>query len=162
MPDAGVLVPYRAPAAPVILGWVTSDDDARRWASLPARPTDVALFDRWHAEPGVRPYLFVVDGSVVAYGEIWEDEDEDEAELARLIVDPAHRGRGVGRELVRALVGEARRLGWSDVWLRVDPDNEPAVRAYAAAGFVRTTAAEEATFNVGQPVAFVWLVDPGH
>ena len=96
----------------------------------------------------MRPYLFVVDGSVVAYGEIWEDEDEDEAELARLIVDPAHRGRGVGRELVRALVGEARRLGWSDVWLRVDPDNEPALRAYAAAGFVRTTAAEEATFNV--------------
>ena len=99
----------------------------------------------------------------MAYGEIWEDPDESEAELARLIVDPSKRGRGVGRRLATALADEALRLGWSDIWLRVVPDNEPALRAYAAAGFVRATTAEEGAFNIGQRVAFVWLRwDRGH
>ena len=155
--DPGVLVPFRPAEAEVILGWVASDEEAWRWASLSSKPTDVAMFERWHAEAGVRPYLLVAAGSTVAYGEIWEDPDEDEAELARLIVDPSKRGRGVGRTLVTALADEARRLGWSNIWLRVVPDNEPALRAYAAAGFVRATAAVEGTFNAGQPVAFVWL-----
>ena len=104
--------------------------------------------------------MLEVDGSAVGYGEVWEDPDEDEAELARLIVDPARRGRGVGRTLAAALLAEARRLGWSDVWLRVVPGNEPAIRAYAAAGFARATSDEERAFNVGQPVAYVWMRVP--
>ena len=143
-----------------VLMWVTSDDEARRWASLPARPMSLEIFDRWHAEPGVRPYLFEISGVAVAYGEIWEDPDEDEAELARLIVDPGRRGQGVGRALARALLAEARRLGWADVWLRVAPGNAPALRAYAAAGFARTNAGDEAAFNVCQPEAFVWMRAP--
>jgi ribosomal protein S18 acetylase RimI-like enzyme len=118
------------------------------------------MFKRWHAEPGVRAYLLAVDDEPVGYGEIWEDPDEDEAELARLIVDPARRGRGLGRLLATSLLGETRRLGWVDVWLRVAPDNEPAHRAYAAAGFRRATPAEESAFNANQPVEFVWLRAP--
>jgi ribosomal protein S18 acetylase RimI-like enzyme len=102
----------------------------------------------------------VVDGSIVGYGEVWEDPDEDEAELARLIIDPARRGHGLGRVMVRAFLAEARRCGWADVWLRVTPDNEPALRCYAAVGFTRATLEEEAEFNVGQPEAFVWMRAP--
>jgi ribosomal protein S18 acetylase RimI-like enzyme len=96
----------------------------------------------------------------LAYGEIWEDPDEDEAELARLIVDPAQRGRGIGHALATALLAEARRLGGVDVCLRVVPDNEPALRAYAAAGFARATADEDEAFNPGQPAAYVWMRAP--
>jgi ribosomal protein S18 acetylase RimI-like enzyme len=145
----------------VVLRWVTSDAEARRWASLPARPRDASVFDRWHAEPGLRAYLFTLNGTLVGYGEIWEDADADEAELARLIVEPERRGQGLGRWLVRELLAEARRLGWSDVWLRVAPDNEPALRCYAAAGFRRATQDEETSFNVGQPIDFIWMAGPG-
>lgn len=158
--SAGHLVPFQQAFADVVLGWVTSDDEARRWTSLPARPTSAEIFERWHAEPGVRPYLLVVESSVVGYGEIWEDPQEDEAELARLIVDPARRGRGVGRAIAAELTAEARRLGWSDIWLRVEPDNEPALRCYAAAGFVRASPDEEAAFNIGQPADYVWMRGP--
>jgi ribosomal protein S18 acetylase RimI-like enzyme len=154
------LVPFDPGRSSVILDWVTSDDEARRWASLQSRPSGPALFDRWHAEAGVRPYLLETDGAVVGYGEIWQDADEDEAEIARLIVDPARRGEGLGQGLARLLLAEAHRLGWADVWLRVAPDNEPALRAYAAAGFTRATAAEEAAFNVGQPAEFIWMRGP--
>lgn len=100
------------------------------------------------------------DGAI-AYGELWEDRDADEAELARLIVDPARRGKGIGRTLTRALADEAHRRGFGAVWLRVVPDNVRALAAYAAAGFVRATTAEEAEFNVGQPVTYLWLRDAG-
>jgi ribosomal protein S18 acetylase RimI-like enzyme len=99
-------------------------------------------------------------GGPVGYGEIWEDAAADEAELARLIVDPAARGRGIGRALVRELLAEARGRGWASVWLRVAPDNEPALHAYAAAAFSRASPEEEAAFNEGQPVAYVWLRAP--
>ena len=139
---------------------MASDEEAWRWASLPAKPTDPAIFERWHAEPGVRPFLLEAGGSAVGYGEIWEDEEEHEAELARLIVDPSERGRGVGRRLAMALADEARRLGWADIWLRVVAENESALRAYAAAGFVRATPDVEAAFNAGQPVGYVWMRAP--
>ena len=154
------LRPFDPGAGPRVLGWVTSDEEARRWASLPARPADAAIFERWHAEPGVRAYLLLQNDEPVAYGDIWEDPDENEAELARLIVNPELRGLGLGRMLATALASESRRLGWSDVWLRVDPDNAPARRCYAAAGFARATPAEERAFNEGQPIDFVWMRRP--
>jgi ribosomal protein S18 acetylase RimI-like enzyme len=123
---------------------------------------DAATFARWHAEPDVVPFgLRDGDDRLVAYGELWEDRDADEAELARLVVDPAIRGQRIGQALTRALADEARRRGFGSVWLRVVPDNAPALAAYAAAGFVRATDAEAAEFNTGQPVTYVWLRDAG-
>jgi RimJ/RimL family protein N-acetyltransferase len=51
-------------------------------------------------------------------------------------------------------------LGWVDIWLRVEPDNEPALRCYAAAGFVRASPDEEAAFNIAQPADYVWMRAP--
>lgn len=55
--------------------------------------------------------------------------------LYELGVDEAFRRRGVGRALVRALVDEARRLGCRTVWVLTEPDNDPALATYRAAGF---------------------------
>src|SRR5678809_255129 len=56
-----------------------------------------------------RSWILVADGIPVGYGETWVDDDEREVELARIIVAPPARGRGLGRELTRLLVTEARR-----------------------------------------------------
>ena len=159
-PDRLSLRPYEPTDGPTVIGWVTSDEEARRWASLDERPRDPGILGRWHAEAGVRGYVALRAGAPVAYGEIWEDADEQEAEIARLIVDPASRGSGIGRALAGELLCEARRLGWNDVWLRVAPDNPAALAAYAAAGFSRAPAAASRAFNQGQPVAYVWLRAP--
>jgi len=96
---------------------------------------------------------------VVGYGELWEDRDLDEAELARLVIAPALRGKGHGRALTRALADEAHRRGFAEVWLRVVPENAAARRAYEAAGFARATADEEVEFNIGQARTYVWMRD---
>jgi ribosomal protein S18 acetylase RimI-like enzyme len=141
---------------------VQSVHEASRWASLERLPT-LDDFERWQGQPWASPFVLLDGDDVVGYGEIWDDSEEDreqdEAELARLVIDPARRGRGLGRALTRALADEARQRGFAEVWLRVVPDNVAARRAYEAAGFVRATPEEEAEFNAGQPRVYVWMRD---
>lgn len=64
-----------------------------------------------------------------------EDEAvEGEYYLDSLAVWPAFRGRGIGRELLKAAIAEGKRLGLK-VTLAVDPVNERAERLYRSLGF---------------------------
>jgi GNAT superfamily N-acetyltransferase len=55
----------------------------------------------------------------------------------KAFVHPAHRGRGIGRELLARGAGLCPRRG-RDLGLSfVAPDNEPSLRAFAAAGWRR-------------------------
>lgn len=143
--------------APIVASWATSADELDRWASRRDHPLDPSVFSEWHADPDVHPWSLLDDGAPVAYGEVWHDRGEGEAELARLIVEPGHRGRGLGVALVRELSARATAVGFDDVWVRVVPDNAPAIACYRRAGFVRTTEANERTFNERQPRPYVWM-----
>ncbi len=149
---------YRPEHGPVIVGWIRTVDEADAWASRDRLPVldDLA---RWQAEPDVFPFAWLEGETLVGYGEIWEDLDEGEAELARLVIAPEHRSRGHGRAMTRALADAAHRRGFETVWLRVVAGNEAARRAYEAAGFARATAEQEAAFNIEQPRAYVWMRD---
>lgn len=56
-----------------------------------------------------------------------------------IAVAPTHRGKGVGRALLKAVEEEARRLGCCKVTLEVRQDNETARTAYLRAGFKPTS-----------------------
>ncbi len=45
------------------------------------------------------------------------------------------RGRGIGTEMNRAIVDEARKAGWTGLWLSVLPRNRAAIRSYEKVGF---------------------------
>jgi ribosomal protein S18 acetylase RimI-like enzyme len=46
-----------------------------------------------------------------------------------------HRRQGVGEELMRGVIDQARTRGLSEVWLEVLTPNEPAIRLYEKLGF---------------------------
>ena len=142
--------------AETVLSWVGSREEADRWASAGNRALEPALLSEWHAEPFVHPYVGRAGGELVGYGEVWHDPDAGEAELARILVAPDRRGRGVGRRLVALLADRAREAGFDAIWLRVVGDNRAAIACYRAAGFVRASAAEETAFNEGQPTEYAW------
>jgi ribosomal-protein-alanine N-acetyltransferase len=152
------LVAFEASHAPTILSWVQSTRELEAWASRPDLDLEPALFEEWHGRSYVRPFLLDVGGEICAYGEIWVDDTEDEAELARILVAPKHRGVGLGRGFVLLLAKEANSFGFADVWLRVMPWNEPALACYRRAGFSRTTPEREAAFNRGMPHEYVWML----
>ena len=135
--------------------------DAKEVALLSGRteyPFPEDLLTNWRTvEKDIHSYLLFDGDQPVGYGEIWLDDEEDEVELARIIVDPKLRGRGVGGELVRALLGPALDAGYSEVFIRVRPENVPAIRAYHGSGFVDVPAALMEEWNDGQPVPYRWM-----
>jgi ribosomal protein S18 acetylase RimI-like enzyme len=62
--------------------------------------------------------------------------DERTPELAIAVV-PNARGRGIGEELLRALLEQARADGFAAVSLSVDPENRRALELYERLGFER-------------------------
>lgn len=75
-----------------------------------------------------------VDGEPVACGGIAR-YDETTAEIRRMYVVPAARGRGLSRRVLGALEDEARALGYSFVRLETGNLQEGAIGLYVSAGF---------------------------
>ena len=152
---------FREADAREVASWATSGAEVRRWAgSDPGWPVDVSVFARWHAAPEVRPYVLSDGRKPVGYGEVWIDEPEQEVELARIIVSPDHRCRGLGQRLVRLLLEQASPAGLPDAFVRVVPENESALACYRSAGFSPVSKPERKDFNREQPVDYIWMHHP--
>jgi ribosomal protein S18 acetylase RimI-like enzyme len=150
------LRPFPADLADVVSGWATTGQDVLMWCGAVVAPVPASQIRAWAGEDGAEPFGLYRGQRLVAYGELWVDDEEGEVELARLIVDPAERGRGVGRCLAAGLA----RLAQSrqpQVFMRVHPANIAAQRCYAAAGFEPVEPHQAAAWNAGQPVGYVWL-----
>jgi N-acetylglutamate synthase-like GNAT family acetyltransferase len=59
----------------------------------------------------------------------------DRGWIAGIGISPGHRGKGVGEELMRGVLAEARDRGLREIWLEVLVQNEPAIRLYEKLGF---------------------------
>lgn len=66
------------------------------------------------------------------------ERDRPEAKLGALVVDGAHRGRGVGRLLVEAMEAEARRRGCELLFLTTSERRDEAHAFYERLGLAQT------------------------
>lgn len=92
--------------------------------------------DGHEVAPGRGTFLVAYDESVpIGCGAV-RRIDEGVAELKRMYVAPAMRGRGVGRALLAALEAEARQLGVTRLVLETGPRQPEAIALYEREGFV--------------------------
>ncbi|MEV8318579.1 GNAT family N-acetyltransferase [Streptomyces sp. NPDC059900] len=147
--------------AAIVAGWPAGADEVALWCGLRDFPVAAPVVAGWQLDEDVRGLALVEGERLLGYGEVWCDEEEDEAELARIIVPPGARGRGIGRRLVRDLAGLALRVGYTEIFMRVHPRNAAALRCYRAAGFRPVEPALAAEWNAPQPVGYVWLRHAG-
>jgi GNAT superfamily N-acetyltransferase len=148
---------FRTDDAATVLGWVQSAGESLNWASVPFLRLAPAVLEEWHSQAGIVPCVGLIGGELCAYGQVWEDRDEGEAELARVIVAPEWRGQGVGRMFIALLATEARRRGFVTIVTRIVRGERAGFAAYRAAGFVRVDQATEAALNLDQDRDYVWL-----
>ena len=155
------LRPFDPEYTELVAGWATTHQEVALLSGRDEYPFPAELLSTWRqADDDIRPYLYFDGEQPVGYAELWLDAEEDEVELARIILDPEVRGHGLGVALVRDLLGPARAAGFADIFLRVRPENVPALRTYHRAGFSLVPEAEAAEWNEDQPVAYTWMQYP--
>lgn len=72
------------------------------------------------------------DGVIAAYGGFWLVLDE--AQVTNVAVHPHYQGKGLGRQLLTALMDKAAALGAVSFTLEVRRSNKAAIRLYEQAG----------------------------
>jgi len=151
------LADFRSEHAETVLGWVESAEDALGWAETPFLRVGPDLLATWHAQPGIVPCVGLLGDELCAYGYVWEDHAEREAEVGRVIVAPERRRQGVGRTFASLLANEATRRGFEVVLARTVRANRAAFACYRSAGFVRMDREDEVAMNFDQNEDYVWL-----
>lgn len=86
----------------------------------------------WSAEQCPTTRVLERAGTVVAY--VYFERMRDLGYIRNVVVDPAHRGRGLGLALMRSLADELRAAGCTRWCLNVKPDNTAALRLYQRVG----------------------------
>jgi ribosomal protein S18 acetylase RimI-like enzyme len=76
----------------------------------------------------------VIARIVAASHELFPPVAADQYYISRVAIDPARRGQGLGRHMVRLAIQEANARGLSGIRLDVSADSTAAIRAYRAAG----------------------------
>lgn len=122
----------------VIASWIPDADACLRWAGPRVRfPFTVAELAKMLTAAGSVSFCLEGDDEdPCGFGQYWSRDDET-VHLGRLIVAPACRGRGLGRELCARLIKHVVDVtGPRAITLRVYRDNMTAVTLYQSLGFV--------------------------
>jgi len=81
-----------------------------------------------------RNYLAWKNGTIIGHAALVPDPNGKSTEFI-IFVDQNHRNLGIGTELMRAVLEEAKKLGFPSVWLTVETSNFVAIRLYRNMGF---------------------------
>ncbi|MGW5850738.1 GNAT family N-acetyltransferase [Streptomyces sp. NPDC055254] len=92
-----------------------------------------ALLPQGQDTPGVTLTVLEVAGAPV--GRLWLAPRGEGSYVYDVVVDPAHRGHGYGRDLMRLAEGLALAAGHRVLGLHVFTDNTPALRLYESLGY---------------------------
>jgi RimJ/RimL family protein N-acetyltransferase len=130
---------FRKTDAALVARWVRDDNELFWLAPQTVPPITTEKVAAWTARYG-RPMLLWTQAwaDPVGYAELndWPGRPE-ELWIGHFIIDPARRGKGVSRWMLRLLLDQAFGvLGAYRVALIVFPENEPAVRCYRSGGLV--------------------------
>lgn len=111
------------------------------------------MYHSWHEASDQFGYILLEEDQPVAYGEIWEDVEEKDLELAHLLVHPSYRNKGVGKQLVRMLQNECLAYpSYPWIFLRIEPNNKQALACYTGAGFI-----EEGSLRDTFDSRWIWM-----
>jgi ribosomal-protein-alanine acetyltransferase len=128
------------------MGWLLRRATLDDLESIMAIETSTFGTDAWSTEAmrsdlgSVHTFYLVAERvddsrSVDGYAGLLAPAGADEGDIQTIAVSESSRRGGLGRSLMNALIGEARKRGAREIFLEVRADNPPARTLYADLGF---------------------------
>ena len=105
---------------------------------VPARAAEFLDDPRHHIAAALDAGILVGFASSVHY--VHPDKQSPEMWINEVGVAATHRGRGIGKMVIGALLSLAQELGCSEAWVLTDRKNAAAMRLYAGSGGVEDLA----------------------
>ncbi len=143
------LKPYERKNAETILSWCSNERDFYKWTAgvmgaYPLTPEGFRFVEK------LMPFCAYEGDELVGFFTLrYPDDDREEIRFGFVIVDPAKRGMGYGKEMLRLGIDYVSRLaGIKRATLRVFADNLPAYHCYLAAGFRDCDPKVEETYQI--------------
>ena len=136
-----ILRRFKKEDAPIILGWIKSKTDLRKWSAdryhdYPALPDEMVQL---YAPNNMNPLTAEDENdNIIAHISIRiPDTTKPQAvRLGFIIVDDSLRGKGYGKELILQTIEYARKnLNATSISLGVFKNNPSALRCYESVGF---------------------------
>ena len=89
----------------------------------------------WQEAASERAYYLLVleDEKIIGYAGTWIILDE--AQITNVAIAPKYRGRGIGSQLMAALIQAVKARGATAMTLEVRPSNAAAIALYTSFGF---------------------------
>jgi ribosomal protein S18 acetylase RimI-like enzyme len=124
---------------PQIMSWFPTEHSCRIWGGPEFRfPFTLETFIADSKLTSLPTYALIQeDADLCGFGQFYLRVGR--CHLSRLAVAPAHRGRGLGTQLIERLVREGKKaLGVTQISLFVHVTNTSAIAIYEHLGFTRT------------------------
>lgn len=85
-------------------------------------------------------FVYKIGGKFIGQGDLVLDKDgytipDERVYLSRLIVKKKYRNKGIGSQITDFLLDKAKEMGYCEIALGVDCDNEKALYLYKKKGF---------------------------
>ncbi len=120
------------------------------------RPWPRQAFVRELCENTLARYFTVRDnGRAVAYGGMWLILDE--AHITNIAVHPRHRGKGIGKALLKGMIDYGISKGIKSFTLEVRESNHAAIALYSRLGFRRAGTRKGYYPDTREDAIIMWL-----
>ena len=120
---------------PSLIGSAQTDYMVNRFQSDEALARDIH-------EKGYLYFLLVDEGEVVGYTGAHPEEENEKLFISKIYLYAACRGRGYASKVLRFYETYCKENGLGALYLTVNKDNDLAIKAYLAKGFVTIDAVE--------------------
>ena len=155
-PDSGIRVVdydprWRADFARLNIEWL------ERWFFVEPIDREVLSDPETHILAGGGRVLFAIDAAGHALGTVaLLHEGDGVYELTKMAVDPAARGRGIGRTLMQGALRTFRSLDGRELFLESSSKLAPAIALYQSVGFVHHPAPRPGSHYARADVYMMW------
>jgi ribosomal protein S18 acetylase RimI-like enzyme len=97
---------------------------------------DIRRAEEFLADPRHHLVVAVENGLVVGFVSavhyVHPDKPRSELWINEVAVAPTHQNRGLGKQMLRAILDKARSVGCAEAWVLTDSTNMAALRLYSA------------------------------